>query len=205
MSTQPYVDETPLKLLTGILKEANHSLVSMFIELTDSAVTEVSRQDMYHQVQRLRHEISASLEFSCALHNDGTGWPDIAEDLATFTGARSGFPSDLVNGMLAHAQALTSMVLNYCKGNGPFDKAHHTLVFTALSGIHSLLQLALNVIECPGVEEPVPGPPIDNAQYVQQLEQQVATLLVGEEHRQAMKERVKQLEDEMAMLSSVAI
>lgn len=107
MASEPSID-----LVIDILDESQNTLEHLQTILFDENLKPITTK--VHIIKptfvKLESELRAADSIICAVQDTGKGWPDDPARLATFTGQRSGFPTDLISVMLEKALALTNTI-----------------------------------------------------------------------------------------------
>jgi hypothetical protein len=101
-----------IELLSGILDECHGTMTELYSLDTWSEGSEhVSCEALLLLARPLRNTLKAAHALAVAISDTSSGWPREAEDLVTCQGERSGYPLDLVSGLLAKAEATTALAV----------------------------------------------------------------------------------------------
>lgn len=145
----------PIQILLSIIGECEDTLRGLYNNLaSDDGIPAVVQPDLYRQVCRLGYELTAAYAVANVAQDTGKGWPDEAGGLAALSGERSGYPLDLVTGLLSQAQAMAGMIRVSLKAPGAGNAVADGTAHSALWGVHGLLKEVVAIITYRPVGEP---------------------------------------------------
>ena len=143
-----------LAILSGLISKCNGSLCEGANLLADDDKrVEISTTDLAELMRRLGHEIKAAHAIACTIGNTAAGWPVEPDEAIVYQGERSGYPTELVTGILDKAQALSDMMYLAMRHATNDRTIHDGTAHTALWGIHGLILEVLAVLQYDSVGE----------------------------------------------------
>ena len=144
-----------IQLLSGILDECHNTMLDLYTYCQEEGSEPLTCKGISQRAKLLRYELQAAVAMSLTIVHTGSGWPPEAEDLITLKGERSGYPVDLVSGLLSKAEASTALVLlalqhpqlNPLKPSSLPSFVTDSTLATGLWSVMTLLQQVTSILE----------------------------------------------------------
>lgn len=141
-------DMQTLKILKLILAECEGSLRHLYLAVSNETgdAQGANPMELIQFAGRLESELAAASAIAGNIENSGVGWPDEFGQVLTLNEIPSGYPVDLVTGLLHKAESMATMIRLVFQTEPESTAISGGTANCALWGVHGLVLEVLAVI-----------------------------------------------------------